>query len=49
MAALDANPIESGVAQNGYDFFFRQPRKPSHEATLTVCTPTKSSGSKPSI
>lgn len=49
MAALDADHIESGVAQNGYDFFSRQPRKPSHDATLIVCTPTKSSGSKPSI
>jgi len=49
MAALDANHIESGVPQNNDDFLSRQPRKPDHDATLIVCTPTKSSGSKLSI
>jgi hypothetical protein len=49
MAALDANHIKSGVAQSNYDVLSYQPRKPSHVATLIVCTPTKSSGSKLSI
>jgi hypothetical protein len=48
MASLHANNLEASAAESGYDFISGQPRQPVHDATRMVCTPTKSSGSRPS-
>ena len=46
VASLDSGNFESYYSKGTNYFLSSQPWEATHDATLIVCTPTKSSGSK---